>query len=273
MTNFIPKIIHQIWIQGETYIPEKYNDNIKKIKELHTKPEWTYMFWDERKILDLINQYKQYNELYYKFSYMHQKIDLAKLLILYTYGGIAIDIDAHTIKNLDNLFEKYKNYDLIVSEISQHLSPLSMYNICNKFSGCLNNGIIIAKPNIDIIKYMMDRFTAECSVFQSKEFCISNTTGPKIFNKLINEYMNNNTSNAKSKIMILNYRILEPCIFDICDINDDTIILHKHASSWIHPLFVSYMRYYILYEMQIWIFIIIIISIIIILLVKCVNNK
>ena len=108
-----PKIIHQIWIQGEAALPEKFKKNMDiTIKK---NPEYKYMLWDEIKILELIQLKPEWVKKYYKFEYLHQKVDYAKLIILYMYGGIAIDMDAYTEQNLDKLFETYADYDLVVS--------------------------------------------------------------------------------------------------------------------------------------------------------------
>ena len=51
----IPKVIHQIYLQGEANIP----DNIKKsVSELRQRnPDWEYRLYDESKILDYIKRY------------------------------------------------------------------------------------------------------------------------------------------------------------------------------------------------------------------------
>ena len=40
----IPKIIHQIWLQGERDIPDKYKPDIKKLVELNR--DFSYYLWD-----------------------------------------------------------------------------------------------------------------------------------------------------------------------------------------------------------------------------------
>ena len=50
----IPKIIHQIWWQGEKSIPEKYLSYIESWKTNH--PDFKYMFWDEKKELIFTNK-------------------------------------------------------------------------------------------------------------------------------------------------------------------------------------------------------------------------
>jgi len=161
---------------------------------------------------------------------MHQKIDFAKILILNQFGGIYIDIDCDVIKNLDNLFEKINEYDFIVSKISPKVDNVSNYLTCHKFNECYNNGIIVSKPNIDICTFLMDNFKYECNWYENKLMCIQNTTGPPIFNTIIDTYIKNNNMN---KILFLPYDYFEPCIGTNCHINNNTHIVHKHELSWL----------------------------------------
>ena len=227
----IPKFIHQIWIQGENLIPAKMKKNMDKIKDMHN--DWQYILWDEIAILQLLSQYGDL-EKYYKFIYMHQKIDYAKFVILDVYGGIYIDADAYTKKKLDSLFAMYSDYDLIISDVSN--TRFEKYVLCRDADTCVNNGIIIAKSNSDVLKYLCRNFKTDCGSFEIKYQCIQNTTGPMIFNALIKNY------SGTSKIKILNHKVMEPCVFDKCDIDDSTYILHKHEGSWCPKFMITYAK-------------------------------
>lgn len=237
----IPKIIHQLWLQGENKIPNKFKEDIIKIKELHQK--WKYYIWDENKILNMIKDNKYIKNKYLSFKFLHQKVDFIKIVILYYFGGIFIDIDAEVIKPLDSLFQKYNNYDLIISFIATANNyDIKNILICEKLKDCYNNGIIISKPKADILKYLYLNFDNKCKININKSLCISQTTGPLKFNKLINNYK------GTSKILILDNSYLEPCIMDICNINDNTYIKHKHNLSWLHPFFVKIINLYYKYK-------------------------
>ncbi len=240
----IPKVIHQIWLQGENNLPSKFNNNIKTIKDNHDK--WQYYLWDEKDILELIKNDKDLINKYYKFMYLHQKVDFAKIVILYNYGGIYIDIDAYTNKNLDELFANYVDYDLVISDLKD-IGFISNMSICRSIGKCYNNGIFISKKKADILKYMIDNFETECLFIDSKIQCIQKTTGPYIFNKIINKYIKLDNRENKSKIKILNYDYLEPCTMDICDITNNTYIVHKHENSWINNTVKSVMHFYVKY--------------------------
>jgi len=245
MSEKIPKIIHQIWIQGEENIPDDLIVNNRKIKELH--PEWKYILWDEITILELLKKTNsEWYKNYYKFDYLHQKVDYAKLIILYIYGGIFIDMDAYTIKKLDGLINKYGEYDFIVS-YAKEINPIVNFSVCRRFGKCLNNGIFLGKPNTDILNYMIGNISYECSMFKSKIDCIANTTGPVYFDTNLFKYINNDDNKNKSKILILDSDYLEPCTLDVCEVTGNTYIKHVHSQSWINDYIKDFIKLYIIY--------------------------
>ncbi len=260
-----PKIIHQIWIQGENNIPDKFLNNIKQIKKLHET--WEYYLWDEIKILELIHNDKELINKYYKFTYLHQKVDFAKIIILHKYGGIFIDIDAYTNKKLDDLFNKYSEYDFVISDL-KNLGFIFNISICNKFTKCYNNGIFFSKKNANILKYIIDHFKTECSFLNSKIQCIRKTTGPLIFNNIINKYLEDNTLVDKSKIKVLNYDYMEPCTMNLCDITNNTYIIHKHENSWIDNSVKNIMQLYVTYYKLIHFILFVLIFILIMYIIK-----
>ena len=114
----IPKIIHQIWIgpnkRPDIYLDTWRNDYINKFNE------WNYMLWDDKKIDDLfINKQYPFNiqklkKIYDNEKTYYGKADIARLLILYYYGGIYIDADSVWINNkkLDHLIDISKKTGL-----------------------------------------------------------------------------------------------------------------------------------------------------------------
>ena len=112
----IPKIIHQIWLQGEIDIPKKYLSKTQRIKDMHQT--WKYYFWDDVSIVDLLSKNTIWLNTYHKLNYLHQKVDYARYIILYIYGGVYIDMDVKMVKPLDSLLQKYIGYDFIVSRLN-----------------------------------------------------------------------------------------------------------------------------------------------------------
>ena len=99
----IPQIIHQIWIGPKKkpvrYMKTWYNDYINMF------PHFKYVFWDDKKIRNLLRKKKKLLDLYDMESTYYGKADIARYFILYKYGGIYIDADSVWINNsnLDDL--------------------------------------------------------------------------------------------------------------------------------------------------------------------------
>jgi mannosyltransferase OCH1-like enzyme len=238
-----PKIIHQIWLQGQKDIPRKFNNNTESIKKMHSK--WLYILWDGIMILKLMNIDKKLLKTYYKLIYLHQKVDFARYVILYLYGGVYLDIDIEAIKPLDDILDKYKNYDLIVSKLS--LPPEIEFISCTVQGRCINNGIIIAKPKakvlLNLIKHVIDN--CKCCSMTNKMICIETTTGPVVFSKIIKNFPDS------SKIKILDPEYFEPCLLDKCQITSNTYLLHKHNVSWFSDEFKFICKFYLNNRVQI----------------------
>ena len=144
--NFnIPKIIHQTW--KDKILPEwsiKYNNSWK-----NDYPDWELRLYDDNDNDNFIKEnYPDYLYFYNKLPHKIQKIDLIRIFYLYHYGGMYIDLDFESIKNIDSLFnmihEKKANSILDYNNIGLILSeewPES-YN-----TGSLSNAIMISKKN------------------------------------------------------------------------------------------------------------------------------
>lgn len=235
----IPKIIHQVWLQTEKYIPDTFREYSLKTQAMNG--DFKYMFWDESKILDLIKDNEAYMNTYYSFLYMHQKIDFARYIILYTYGGIFIDMDAYTIKQLSALYKLVDDYDVVVSLVRADL--LESLIICQKIK-CINNGNILCKPNAGFMKFIIQKIIASppCGVFTSKISCIKKTTGPIFINRMLDEYK------GSSKIKVLDPEYIEPCRFDECDLTQNSYIIHVHAQTWVNEPLKKLVTFYLRYK-------------------------
>ena len=111
----IPKIIHQMWVQGFDSMPSNYKEWSNKWKNMH--PDWELMFWDDDLALEFIkNNYSQYLDDYIKLIPV-KKSDFFRLILLYHFGGVWVDTDTYPIKTLDMLINFYNlnDYDMIVS--------------------------------------------------------------------------------------------------------------------------------------------------------------
>lgn len=227
-----PKIIHQIWFQGANNVPSKYHSNIAKMKQFH--PNWEYKLWDEKSISVILNQINQSGVVggatpY--FEYLHQKVDYARYVILHQMGGIYVDMDVVIHKPFDALLQEFSEYEVIISKANGNFFENML--ACGS-PVCINNGIIISKPNSTFMKHLISEIDRKMKspftgIGEHKSIHISRTTGPTMFTNVYN----NEDLIDKSKIKLLHYSYLEPCFMNVCSIGPNTYAIHKHELSWI----------------------------------------
>mgnify|MGYP001167578813 CR=1 FL=1 len=238
----IPKIIHQIWYQDNSTnnfninyvsIPSQFKNTVKKL--ININPEYKYYFWNNINIKLFIKKYyPEFYKLFLDCKFMIQRIDLAKYLIIYHYGGFYIDMDCEPIKNLNQFLNKFKNHKLLYVSRTPKFNNLENYVIKLMYNFktdnyFINNGIIISPKKHDFLKYLLKNIPKY--MYNNKDYfynsIVFNTFGPSSFTNLIIKY--------KKGIYILENKYFEPCYGkDIkCSVDKETILFHQHRSLWI----------------------------------------
>lgn len=235
------RIIHQIWMQGADQAPAYFRSYSQLIRDMH--PAWPYMFWDEHRIQSLVGTRNSWRAKYATFVHLHQRVDFAKLLILFTHGGIVIDADAYTVRKLDSLFDQHADASLIVSELRRFPKPVGWIQsmaTCREAGMCINNGSFIAKAGSRVLAMIIERFLAlpRCEPGTGQTECIKDTTGPVVFHRLVRDY----ARDPSSGVVVLEYDQLEPCISSSCEITERTYVVHKHELTWLNPTWVFFVR-------------------------------
>jgi mannosyltransferase OCH1-like enzyme len=148
--NYIPKIIHQIWI----------GNKIPKINSLYMDTcklkDWEYRLWGNDDItkdnFPITFEYiqkvyqigKEENCMNKKFA---QITDLMRLELLYHHGGIYLDSNIECFKSFDKIFNK--KYEFVVSNEDpcgfDCISGNGDYYISNSFIGSTKKNPIIKK--------------------------------------------------------------------------------------------------------------------------------
>jgi inositol phosphorylceramide mannosyltransferase catalytic subunit len=212
----IPKIIHQIWIQGVDSMPEhlkQHHNNCRIIND-----EFKHVAWDDQKIRKFLEKKygDEYLKLYDSYARPAQKADLARYCILHTYGGIYLDMDMVCRKSLLS-FLGYKLFfttDLHHTWYRRYLT-----------------GIIGAVKKHPVFEIILRNIVAR------QEFAGENvtySTGTKLFYDSVEEYRN---STDDKDIHIIDRKFLHPC--DILNDNEecaytcqDCYVAHTNNSSW-----------------------------------------
>ncbi|XWV24973.1 glycosyl transferase [Tupanvirus deep ocean] len=222
----IPKIIHQIWIQGSQNIPNKlkeYHDGCKIINNT-----FQHILWDEDNILKLLNDNfgKKYVDTYNSFTVFAQKADFARYAILYVNGGIYLDMDMVCRKNL----EPFLNYQVFCTTDALHI-----------FVKRYLNGIIGAVPKHPIFLYVFKNIF-ERLPHKNK---VTYSTGTKLFYDSAMEYIKETGNND---ISVIDRKYLHPCNpydDDDCPYTcNDCYVAHTSYSSWSSNFFKHFNRYF-----------------------------
>ena len=216
----IPKIIHFIWINFNNeldenpVIPKELSENIDICKKINKGYE--IKIWNGKECYELVKQYfpNKY-DIFINFRYPIMRCDMARLIILYIYGGIYSDLDRVSIKSYDEIVNKYIDYDVIFSGI-QHFLPI-------KF---INNDLIIANKGSNFIYQCIQNISEKRTNIYLVDIHGSAGSGYLFF-----QYYNNNTID---KIIIISE--LNVCNFcNKCDINktQNIISYSTYAGSWL----------------------------------------
>ena len=97
-------MIHQIFInigKGELKDIQAFHWTYQKTLVYCKNSGIPHTLWGKGDIEDLLEDYPEYKSLYEGFRYDIQRIDFARLLILYHHGGLYLDLDVHPFEGED----------------------------------------------------------------------------------------------------------------------------------------------------------------------------
>jgi hypothetical protein len=108
----IPKIIHNIWIEGYENLPNENKINYLNIKK--SNPDWEFLIWDDEMIKKLLQKYPSLSDMYNKNTYTvfdrdSIKSHIARYIIMKEYGGLYFDIEFNCTASFDKLFSNENN--------------------------------------------------------------------------------------------------------------------------------------------------------------------
>tara|TARA_R110000823_G_scaffold253600_4_gene376022 strand:+ start:3911 stop:4564 length:654 start_codon:yes stop_codon:yes gene_type:complete len=104
-------VLHQIFIEmghGELKDIPDFNWSHTKTKLFCSENNIKNILWSKSDIEDLLEDYPQYKDFYQDLRYDIQRVDFARLLILYHHGGVYHDLDVRPFAGVDlsYLFEE-----------------------------------------------------------------------------------------------------------------------------------------------------------------------
>jgi hypothetical protein len=187
----IPKIFHIIWTKDN--LPDKYAYIINKWKSTHT--DFEIKIYNKNDMQNFVNTvFPQYKVKYDNLPLDIMRIDMVRLLYLYYYGGVYVDIDLLPIKNISPLLKL--NELVVCAESELHASFQNKRLL-------LSNAIIIANKSNEFVKLCIDGINKNSSNLSLNErpfwkFVIEET-GPVFITNMYEIYY------KKNEITILDY--------------------------------------------------------------------
>ena len=215
--NVFPRIIHQCFLGFDGPMPEKWSQNHKKWKELHSNFE--IRLWNMEESLALIYEIDEsFLKMFENYEYNIERADAIRYFILYKFGGIYVDLDIIPNYSIDSLLKMYENdekLDVLLGE-SPNVNTAS-------------NFFMISKSQSKFWLYVIDEMKNRVyQTYLGKHFKIMNQTGPLLLNHVMNRY--NETNEQYVEILpksILNSR-------DVCGTCNTkfSYIIDQHSGSW-----------------------------------------
>ena len=239
----VPKIIHQTWQDHD--MPDRLKIMQKTVIENHA--DYEYIFWTDNSIDEFIKvEYPKIWDFYNSFCYKIQKIDFARLLFLYHFGGIYMDLDSYCFKNIDDILK----FPISLTKAIKH------QDFSEDYPFILNNAFISSEKQNLFIKTVIENiinFEYENNYEKYykgyKEYgAILKSTGPLMITDSYLNYEFKNMINLLEENFYfgVSNRKQEQRENNVIDkytkIEHDHHFLHVHESSWwkknnvsIHP--------------------------------------
>lgn len=231
----VPKIIHQLWKNND--IPEHLLHMQSSV--IKHNPDYEYMFWTDTKIASFIQTYYPSLSLFYNsFKYIIQKIDFVRLLILYHFGGVYIDIDSLCFGSVDDILK----YPVSVINTKKHPAFSDFYPFI------LNNAFISSEKNNHFIKTIINNIIEYKDPNNYYDFCSFNpeyttvlrSAGPLCITESYMRYEYKNLINLLENKYYYGLEKPKNCdLQQIISLANETIknidgckLLHIHESSW-----------------------------------------
>ena len=162
----IPKIIHQTYKNHD--LPETYALCQQQIKTLHSNFEYRF-YTDEDIDTFMKTEFSEYYEAFNKLPRMIMKIDMFRYFLMYSIGGLYIDMDYYMIRTFDLL-----DYSVVI--------PCNREN--NGLPECLGNCIFASEPHNPFWKTLIDTIFIDRKINDN----VIESTGPAFVYRMWNNY-------------------------------------------------------------------------------------
>lgn len=174
-------------------LPKQFDSVVKKICSKNVT--WNVLKFDDNKIIEILNKDDIFPvDLYINNRIPASRSDIARLILLYKFGGVYSDLSFDYIVHLDEYFELDKDLILIKRD------DFAIYEGREEFAHYAN-GILAATKENKYIRYLLDEIRKNLLSYEYN-FDVINATGPGVINKskkMLDEYKLQELSFKKSR--------------------------------------------------------------------------
>lgn len=178
----IPRRIFQTW-KSKTVIPpnmEYWQSTWKK-----HNPAYEFVLWDDADNREFIKTYYPwFLEKYDSYDAEIKRADAIRYFYLYHYGGIYVDMDFECIRNIDQICELERDFDIILGKMGADDYEDHDDNI--------PNAIMLSKPRQPFWLFVIIRLM-EADAKLGPELC----TGPVILKRTLEYYSSLHAENSE----------------------------------------------------------------------------
>ena len=172
----IPRIIHQTW--KDQNIPQHFKSYVRSWQKNH--PSWEYRLWDDAANRHFIQtQYSWFLPIYDNYSLNIQRADVIRYFILYTYGGLYVDLDFECFKPVDPLLAD--NVCVLATESPKH-------SRWHGIDPIVSNAFMASIPKHPFFYTVMKVLITDTPVQTDLDRFVLETTGPLMLSRVFEKY-------------------------------------------------------------------------------------
>jgi hypothetical protein len=151
----IPKIIHQTW--SDKLLPPIIKSICSENTKILKSKGYEIKLWTDSDIIDLIkDNYPDFYNIYTSAKTGVQRGDMSRIIIIYHFGGIYIDLDVLVLRDFAELLDM--NSDKFYVSYEPSGQTMALYNsdryICNAFFAANKNNRFVSKLLRNIPNYL-----------------------------------------------------------------------------------------------------------------------
>ncbi|CAF0870043.1 unnamed protein product [Adineta steineri] len=197
----VPAIIHQTYRNAHA-IPSSWKKASQTCQDFH--PNYEYRLWtdaDARRLIE--KEFPCLLSTFDSYPYDIQRADVIRLIVLYVYGGIYLDLDIICLQSLDQL----RTFEFVIPKTM----PVG-----------LSNDFIVAQPRHPFLLQILNNLPKYNRNYFTKYSTVMFSTGPMFLTQQASSYSN------RSSIDVLSQELYGKYVHN----STRSLFRHLKASSW-----------------------------------------